>query len=73
MVTARLGRLTLDSFYRMIGQCQAAIAEAVTVFGRIDVLFCCSSQGKLNVYVPTLSTTTSLSIVKYICADKTLQ
>ena len=30
---------------RIIGECQAAVAEAVSVFGKIDVLFCCSSEG----------------------------
>ncbi|KAI9658078.1 MAG: hypothetical protein M1821_002738 [Bathelium mastoideum] len=27
-----------------MGQCQAAVAEAVEVFGRIDILFCCTSE-----------------------------
>jgi short chain dehydrogenase len=29
---------------RMMGQCQAAVAEAVYAYGRIDILFCCTSQ-----------------------------
>lgn len=29
---------------RMIGQCQAAVAEAVHIFGRVDILLCCTSQ-----------------------------
>ncbi|MCJ1294988.1 hypothetical protein MMC34_006548 [Xylographa carneopallida] len=29
----------------IIGQCQAAIAQAVQAFGKIDILFCCSSEG----------------------------
>ena len=40
--TIQLTRLTAC---RIIGQCQAAVAEAVSAFGRIDVLFCCSSEG----------------------------
>lgn len=28
-----------------MGQCQAAVAEVVAIFRRLDVLFCCSSQG----------------------------
>jgi NAD(P)-dependent dehydrogenase (short-subunit alcohol dehydrogenase family) len=28
----------------MMGQCQAAVAEAVHAFGRIDLLLCCTSQ-----------------------------
>jgi NAD(P)-dependent dehydrogenase (short-subunit alcohol dehydrogenase family) len=30
--------------HRMMGQCQAAVAEAVHVFGRVDILLCCTSQ-----------------------------
>lgn len=30
---------------RSMGQCTAAIAEAVQVFGRIDVLLCCKTEG----------------------------
>jgi hypothetical protein len=28
----------------MMGQCQAVVAEAVHVFGRVDILLCCTSQ-----------------------------
>ena len=28
--------------------CQAAVAEAVHVFGKVDILFCCASEGELN-------------------------
>lgn len=28
-----------------MGQCGAAVAEAVEVFGRIDILLCCTSEG----------------------------
>lgn len=37
--------LTLTSKSRVIGQCQAAVAEAVAAFGKIDILFCCTSEG----------------------------
>ena len=30
---------------RVMGQCQAAVAEAVEVFGNLDILLCCSSEG----------------------------
>jgi NAD(P)-dependent dehydrogenase (short-subunit alcohol dehydrogenase family) len=30
---------------KVMGQCQAAIAEAVQIFGRIDILLCCTSEG----------------------------
>jgi NAD(P)-dependent dehydrogenase (short-subunit alcohol dehydrogenase family) len=32
---------------KLMGQCQAAIAQAVEVFGRIDILLCCTSEGTL--------------------------
>jgi NAD(P)-dependent dehydrogenase (short-subunit alcohol dehydrogenase family) len=37
----------------MMSACQAAIAEATKTFGKIDILVCCTSQGKL--YVDLLS------------------
>jgi NAD(P)-dependent dehydrogenase (short-subunit alcohol dehydrogenase family) len=33
---------------RIMGQCGAAVAEAVEVFGRIDVLLCCTSEGRAH-------------------------
>jgi NAD(P)-dependent dehydrogenase (short-subunit alcohol dehydrogenase family) len=41
--TRRKTELTLRS---KVGQCQAAVAEAVATFGAIDVLFCCASEGE---------------------------
>lgn len=32
--------------HRVVGQCQAAIAEAVEAFGRVDVLLGSTSEGK---------------------------
>lgn len=32
---------------RLMAQCQAAIAEVVEIWGRIDILLCCSSEGIL--------------------------
>lgn len=31
-----------------MSSCQAAVAEALQVYGRIDVLFCCCSEGKFT-------------------------
>lgn len=42
----RLRVVGLDA--RIIGQCQAAVAEAVEAFGRIDVLLCAASEGNTN-------------------------
>ncbi|GKT58690.1 short chain dehydrogenase reductase family protein [Colletotrichum tofieldiae] len=33
---------------RVMGQCGAAVAEAVQVFGRIDILLCCRSEGSIE-------------------------
>jgi hypothetical protein len=34
---------------RMIGQCQALVAEAVAAFGKVDILLCCTSQSKESI------------------------
>ena len=31
--------------HRNISLCQAAVAQAVEAFGRVDILFCCASEG----------------------------
>ncbi|KZL67044.1 short chain dehydrogenase reductase [Colletotrichum incanum] len=41
---------------RVMGQCGAAVAEAVQVFGRIDILLCCRSEAVVG-SVEELSTT----------------
>ena len=33
---------------RAVSQCQAAISHAVSAFGKLDVLFCCSSEAILG-------------------------
>ena len=33
-----------------MGKCQAAVAEAVEAFGRVDILFCCTSEGRFPHY-----------------------
>lgn len=35
----------LHSSRRMVGECQAVVAQAVATFGRVDILLCCTSQG----------------------------
>lgn len=30
---------------RNMGECQAAVAEAVELFGGLDILLCCTSEG----------------------------
>ncbi|KAG9244794.1 hypothetical protein BJ878DRAFT_541932 [Calycina marina] len=41
---------------RIMGQCGAAVAEAVAAFGRIDILLCCTSEAVVGT-VEELSTT----------------
>ncbi len=31
-----------------MGECQAAVAEAVEAFGKLDILFCCSSEALIG-------------------------
>ncbi|OQE34856.1 hypothetical protein PENCOP_c015G06256 [Penicillium coprophilum] len=33
---------------RMMGECQAIVADAVATFGRVDILLCCTSQGTVE-------------------------
>ncbi|KAJ5936080.1 hypothetical protein N7454_005378 [Penicillium verhagenii] len=41
--TDRMKAVPLD--IRMMGECQAVVAEATATFGRVDLLLCCTSQG----------------------------
>lgn len=43
---------------RIMGQCGAAVAEAVETFGRIDILLCCTSEAVVGT-VEELSTSTA--------------
>lgn len=43
---------------RAMGQCGAAVAEAVQVFGRIDILLCCKFEGELRTLICTLRSQT---------------
>lgn len=35
-----------EYWHRMMGECQAVVAETVAAFGRVDILLCCTSQGR---------------------------
>lgn len=37
---------TEDVALRNMGLCQAAVAEAVQCFGKVDIMFCCASEGR---------------------------
>ena len=47
-----------------MGQCQAAVAEAVAAFGKLDILLCCSSEGSVQFYTD--------SRMKSMCAEYNL-
>jgi len=36
----------MSNMCRIMGQCQAIVAEAVEAFGQINILFSCTSEGK---------------------------
>lgn len=43
-----ISKTKAEHILRNMALCQAAVAEAVHVFGKVDILFCCASEGKLN-------------------------
>ncbi|KAI4912083.1 uncharacterized protein J4E92_010128 [Alternaria infectoria] len=54
----------LDS--RVVGQCQAAVAEAVEAFGRIDVLLCAASEAVIGSVEELAQTSRTRSLVDEI-------
>ncbi|KAL8749913.1 MAG: hypothetical protein Q9199_007398 [Rusavskia elegans] len=49
---------------RNMGQCQAAVAEVVAIFRRLDVLFCCSSQAIVGTVEELSSTSRSTALIR---------
>ncbi|KAL8656204.1 MAG: hypothetical protein Q9226_002746 [Calogaya cf. arnoldii] len=49
---------------RNMGQCQAAVAEVVTLFQRLDVLFCCSSQAIVGTVEELPSTSRATALIR---------
>lgn len=56
--------VALDS--RVVGQCQAAVAEAVEAFGRIDVLLCAASEAVIGTVEELAQSTRTISLVDEI-------
>ncbi|KNG50418.1 hypothetical protein TW65_02241 [Stemphylium lycopersici] len=54
----------LDS--RVVGQCQAAVAEAVEAFGRIDVLLCAASEAVIGAVEELAQSSRTISLVDEI-------
>ena len=46
MSTEENNWLIYGGLCRNMGECQAAVAEAVEVFGGLDILLCCTSEGR---------------------------
>ncbi|KAF1937267.1 NAD(P)-binding protein [Clathrospora elynae] len=60
----RLRVVGLDS--RVIGQCQAAVAEAVEAFGRIDVMLCAASEAVIGAVEELAQSSRTISLVDEI-------
>jgi short chain dehydrogenase len=48
----------------MMAQCQAAVAEAIHAFGRIDILLCCTSQAIVGTVEELAATNRTLTLVR---------
>ncbi|MCJ1433730.1 hypothetical protein MMC27_003094 [Xylographa pallens] len=48
----------------IIGQCQAAIAQAVEAFGKIDILFCCSSEAVIGTVEELAACPRTLTLIR---------
>ncbi|KAF2826168.1 NAD(P)-binding protein [Ophiobolus disseminans] len=60
----RLRVVGLDA--RVVGQCQAAVAEAVEAFGRIDVLLCAASEAIIGAVEELSQSSRTISLVDEI-------
>ncbi|EXJ72466.1 uncharacterized protein A1O5_04970 [Cladophialophora psammophila CBS 110553] len=58
----RLKVVALD--IRAVGQCQAAVAEAVHTFGKIDILFCCTSEAVVGTVEELSANSRTLTLVR---------
>ncbi|KIV77256.1 hypothetical protein PV11_09069 [Exophiala sideris] len=58
----RLKIVPLD--IRLVGQCQAAIAEAVHTFKKIDILFCCTSEAVIGTVEELSANQRTLTMVR---------
>ncbi|KAF2129099.1 NAD(P)-binding protein [Dothidotthia symphoricarpi CBS 119687] len=60
----RIRVVRLDA--RVVSQCQAAVAEAIEAFGRIDVLLCCASETLIGAVEELAQTSRTRSLVSEI-------
>lgn len=47
-----------------MGECQAAVAEAVNLFGKIDIVLCCTSQAIVGSIEELAASPRTLSLVR---------
>ena len=60
----RLMIRTLTVGCRIVGQCQAAIAEAIAAFQKIDILFCCTSEAVIGTVEELAATARTRTLVR---------
>ncbi|KAJ5847482.1 hypothetical protein N7455_011439 [Penicillium solitum] len=58
----RMKTVPLD--IRMMGQCQAVVANAVATFGRVDILLCCTSQALIGTVEELSASTQTMNLVR---------
>ncbi|KGO68167.1 Short-chain dehydrogenase/reductase SDR [Penicillium italicum] len=58
----RMKTVPLD--IRMMGQCQAVVADAVATFGRVDILLCCTSQALIGTVEELSASTQTINLVR---------
>ncbi|KAJ5984944.1 hypothetical protein N7499_008798 [Penicillium canescens] len=58
----RMKTVPLD--IRMMGECQAVIADAVATFGRVDILLCCTSQALIGTVEELSASTQTMNLVR---------
>ncbi|KAL5339705.1 hypothetical protein BJX70DRAFT_362910 [Aspergillus crustosus] len=49
---------------RIVGECQAVVADAVATFGRIDILLCCTSQALVGTVEELAASQQTLNLVR---------
>ncbi|KAL3448521.1 hypothetical protein BJX65DRAFT_64668 [Aspergillus insuetus] len=49
---------------RIVGECQAVVAEAVATFGRMDILLCCTSQALIGTVEELAASQQTLNLVR---------
>lgn len=57
-------KLFADGSHRKMGECQAAVAEAVNLFGRLDIVLCCTSQAVVGSVEELAASSRTQSLVR---------